>query len=59
MVDVGSGSGYLTACIARLQGDKGKVIGLETIEGLVKAGRENIRNDCPEYLDSGKIVIKS
>ena len=58
MKDVGSGSGYLTSCLARLSGDDGKVIGLETIKELVEIATENINLDDPTLLKSGKIVLK-
>mmetsp|Transcript_5438 Transcript_5438/g.6606 ORF Transcript_5438/g.6606 Transcript_5438/m.6606 type:complete len:242 (-) Transcript_5438:1818-2543(-) len=58
VMDVGSGSGYLTACLARLAGESGKVVGLETVPQLVNDSKENINRDCPEFLTSGRVLIK-
>uniref|UniRef100_A0AAY4BZI6 Protein-L-isoaspartate O-methyltransferase n=1 Tax=Denticeps clupeoides TaxID=299321 RepID=A0AAY4BZI6_9TELE len=58
-LDVGSGSGYLTACFARMVGPTGKVIGIEHIDELVQDSVRNIQTDDPELLNSGllKIVV--
>lgn len=42
VLDVGSGSGYLTAVLAELVGDEGKVVGLEHIEALQSLGTANV-----------------
>lgn len=62
MKDVGSGSGYLTACFARyLDGHDvvhdGKVIGIEHQSELVKLGIENINEDNVELINSGRVLI--
>lgn len=54
-LDVGSGSGYLTACMAHMVGPRGKVIGVEHIPELVEASTKNIRKQHPEYLDENRI----
>jgi protein-L-isoaspartate(D-aspartate) O-methyltransferase len=41
VMDVGSGSGWTSALLAQLVGDKGRVYAVEKIEELVKFGREN------------------
>lgn len=61
-MDVGSGSGYLTACFARVITSKGGannalVVGIEHQPELVKKGIENITKDDPTLLESGKIVM--
>jgi len=43
VLDVGSGSGWTTALIAHIVGDKGEVFGVEIIDGLIKFGRENLK----------------
>ena len=58
LLDVGSGSGYLTACFGKMVGDSGKVIGVETIPQLVKQSLESLNNDCPELLNTSRIEIK-
>jgi protein-L-isoaspartate(D-aspartate) O-methyltransferase len=42
VLDVGSGSGYTTALLAELVGEKGKVLGLEIVPELVEEGRKNL-----------------
>ena len=57
-LDVGSGSGYLTACFARMMGKNGKAFGIEHIEELVKKSIENIKKDDPDLLLSGRVTLK-
>uniref|UniRef100_A0A6G1SF26 Protein-L-isoaspartate O-methyltransferase n=2 Tax=Aceria tosichella TaxID=561515 RepID=A0A6G1SF26_9ACAR len=57
VLDVGSGSGYLTACLAHMVGPNGRVFGVEHIEELVKQSEKNIKRDCPELLESGRVKI--
>ncbi|KDQ58401.1 hypothetical protein JAAARDRAFT_34191 [Jaapia argillacea MUCL 33604] len=63
VLDVGSGSGYLTAVFHHLVsgeegGPKGKVVGIEHIPQIVQWSRENIRRDgLGEALDNGEIEI--
>lgn len=56
VLDVGSGSGYLTACFARMI-EHGQVIGVEHQPSLAQLGRENIRRDDASLLDSGRVQI--
>ncbi|KAG7328186.1 hypothetical protein KOW79_008130 [Hemibagrus wyckioides] len=56
-LDVGSGSGYLTACFARMVGPTGKVVGIEHIEDLVRTSVKNVQADDPELLTSGRIKL--
>ncbi|XP_061424703.1 protein-L-isoaspartate(D-aspartate) O-methyltransferase-like isoform X2 [Lethenteron reissneri] len=57
-LDVGSGSGYLTACLARMVGLRGRVIGVEHIPGLVDDSLENITRDDPSLISLGRVSIK-
>lgn len=57
VLDVGSGSGYLTACMAHMVGPGGVVYGVDHIKELVSQSEENIRSDCPELLDSGRVKL--
>jgi protein-L-isoaspartate(D-aspartate) O-methyltransferase len=57
VLDVGSGSGYLTACLAHMVGPNGKVYGVEHIEELVEQSKENIKRDCPALLESRRVTI--
>ncbi|XP_018084162.1 protein-L-isoaspartate (D-aspartate) O-methyltransferase 1 isoform X2 [Xenopus laevis] len=54
-LDVGSGSGYLTACFARMVGLTGKVVGIEHINHLVHDAIQNVKQDDPTLLSSGRI----
>jgi len=54
-LDVGSGSGYLAACMSMLVtegGASGKVIGIEHIPELVDMAIKNVKQDHPELLES-------
>ena len=58
-LDVGSGSGYLTAVLSRLVGPGGRVVGVEHVGELVEWSRENLRK-CPESarcLGSGTLAV--
>lgn len=52
-----SGSGYLTACMAEMVGNSGKVIGIDHIPELVEKSRQNIKRENSDLLDSGRVVL--
>ncbi|KAL4238427.1 Protein-L-isoaspartate(D-aspartate) O-methyltransferase [Mactra antiquata] len=58
-LDVGSGSGYLTACMALMVGSSGKAIGIDHIKELVDGSRDNIKKDSNlvPLLESGQITL--
>ncbi|XP_069049330.1 l-isoaspartyl protein carboxyl methyltransferase, like isoform X4 [Lepisosteus oculatus] len=56
-LDVGSGSGYLTACFARMVGCSGRVIGIEHIAELVEESIRNVQADDPDLLTSGRVKL--
>lgn len=41
VLDVGCGSGYLSACMAHMVGEEGRVIGLDHIQNLVTLSKNN------------------
>lgn len=43
VLDIGSGSGWTTALLAFLAGEKGLVVGLERLSSLVRFGRKNLK----------------
>jgi protein-L-isoaspartate(D-aspartate) O-methyltransferase len=43
VLDVGAGSGWTTALLAHLTGPTGKVVGVESVPGLVAFGAANLR----------------
>jgi len=58
VLDVGSGTGILTAALALLAGQSGKVIGIDVVPELVETSIENVKRDQPELLSSGRVVLK-
>lgn len=56
-LDVGSGSGYLTACMAQMVGETGHVIGIDHIPELIALGTKNINSDNPQLLTSGRVKL--
>lgn len=62
-LDVGSGSGYLTACLGRANRKSGAanndkiVIGVEHIPTLVELGKKNINADDPTLFTAGDVQI--
>ncbi|XP_076628417.1 protein-L-isoaspartate(D-aspartate) O-methyltransferase [Colletes latitarsis] len=57
VLDVGCGSGYLTACMAKMLGPNGLTVGIEHIPELKAFAEENIRRGNPELLQSGLIKL--
>jgi len=57
-LDVGSGSGYMSACMAKMVGTEGKVIGIEIHQELVKWSIANMNADDSTLLSSGRVVLK-
>lgn len=57
VLDVGSGSGYLTHILAELVGERGLVVGLEHISALRDLGESNMRKSEQGalILDGGKV----
>ncbi|VVC89962.1 unnamed protein product [Leptidea sinapis] len=56
-LDVGSGSGYLTACMAIMLGENGRVVGIDHIPELVALANKNIQNDNFDLLKSERIKL--
>jgi protein-L-isoaspartate(D-aspartate) O-methyltransferase len=56
-LDVGSGSGYLAACLAVMVGPRGKVIGIDCIPELVQWSIENVKKDNPDLLKDNRLVL--
>ncbi|KAJ2539615.1 hypothetical protein EV175_006322 [Coemansia sp. RSA 1933] len=54
-LDVGSGSGYLTACMAAMVGKNGKVVGIDHIAELVDNSWNALSQNYPEWTDCGCI----
>ncbi|KAK9104294.1 hypothetical protein Scep_021138 [Stephania cephalantha] len=57
-LDVGSGTGYLTACFALMVGPQGRVAGVEHIPELVASSIKNIQNSAAApLLKEGSLVV--
>lgn len=56
-LDVGSGSGYLTVCMALMMGDTGRAVGIDHIQELVNMSIDNVASDKPELLESGRVKL--
>ncbi|XP_053390356.1 protein-L-isoaspartate(D-aspartate) O-methyltransferase-like [Mercenaria mercenaria] len=59
VLDVGSGSGYFTACMALMVGPQGKAVGIDHIKELVDDSVTNIKKDpnLAKLLESGQITM--
>jgi len=62
VLDVGSGSGYLTACFYRYIKAKGtdpetRIVGIEHQADLVKISKANLNTDDRGMLESGHLLI--
>ena len=56
-LDVGSGSGYLTACMGMMVGPKGKVVGIDHIPELVQMSIQNMNKSNSDLLESGCVKL--
>jgi len=59
-LDVGSGSGYLAECMAKMvteDGAPGKVVGVEHVTELVQKSTHNVKRDDPSLLSSGALQL--
>ncbi|XP_022902901.1 protein-L-isoaspartate(D-aspartate) O-methyltransferase [Onthophagus taurus] len=56
-LDVGSGSGYLTACFALMIGENGTAVGIDHVPELIEASRRNIQRDHPDLLSSNRVKL--
>lgn len=57
VLDIGSGSGYLTAVLANLVGPSGSVVGIDHIQQLVDMANTNMSKSAEgrQMLESGKV----
>ncbi|XP_076296217.1 protein-L-isoaspartate(D-aspartate) O-methyltransferase isoform X1 [Lasioglossum baleicum] len=54
-LDIGSGSGYLTACMGFMVGSSGRVIGVDHIPELIEISTRNVQEDCPHFIKEGRV----
>lgn len=59
VLDVGSGSGYLTACMALMVGETGLAVGIDHMEQLVSMSLDNVRKEpsIGQLLESGQMIL--
>jgi protein-L-isoaspartate(D-aspartate) O-methyltransferase len=57
ILDVGSGSGYLTVALSKMTNDTGTVIGIEHIHELYELGLKNVKKKHSELIDNKKIIF--
>jgi len=57
ILDIGSGSAYLTCALSALTNYQGTVIGVEHIEQLINFGINNIKKNHENLLNNKKIII--
>ncbi|EFO23289.1 protein-L-isoaspartate O-methyltransferase [Loa loa] len=57
VLDIGSGSGYLTVCMALMVGERGRVIGIDHIKELVDLSINNINKHHGDLLMDGRITM--
>ncbi|XP_031373211.1 protein-L-isoaspartate O-methyltransferase 1-like [Punica granatum] len=58
VLDVGSGTGYLTACFAVMVGHQGRAVGVEHIPELVSSSIKNIeKSEAASFLKEGSLCI--
>ena len=59
VLDVGSGSGYLTACMAVMVGESGLAVGIDHMEQLVNMSVANCQKDptASALLESGRLKL--
>ena len=56
-LDIGCGSGYLCAAFYELMDGKGKVVGVEHLEGLCQLSSENLSKNYKQQLQNKQIEI--
>ncbi|KAH1022115.1 hypothetical protein HUJ04_011556 [Dendroctonus ponderosae] len=54
-LDVGSGSGYLTACMAKVMGSKGVAVGIDHMPELIELAKQNVSKEDSDLLSSGQV----
>jgi protein-L-isoaspartate(D-aspartate) O-methyltransferase len=58
ILDIGSGSGYMTTCMALMTGASGHVLGIETDRELYALSQKNISEDRPELIQKGQVRLE-
>jgi protein-L-isoaspartate(D-aspartate) O-methyltransferase len=56
-LDVGAGSGYLTACMSMMIGPTGRCVGIEHVPELVTLASQNIKNGNANLLKDNRVTL--
>ena len=56
-VDIGCGSGYLTAVMAIALGKKGKVVGVDHIKGICDFAKKNIEKHHQNLISENRVIF--
>nr|XP_006812306.1 PREDICTED: protein-L-isoaspartate(D-aspartate) O-methyltransferase-like isoform X1 [Saccoglossus kowalevskii] len=56
-LDVGSGTGYLTVCMALMCGETGKAIGIDHIPEIVEESKKNVNRTHSQLVESGRLKL--
>ena len=57
VLDVGCGSGILSACMSLMVGDEGKVVALDYVKGLTDLTTTNINKNRSNLLENGRVTV--
>ena len=57
VLDVGSGSGYLSTCFAYLTGPRGKIFGIDIFPNLIQTSIQSVTDTAPDLLTSGRVTF--
>ena len=57
MLDIGTGSGFVSACMAELSPPESKVYAVDHIAAINEFAKFNISKICPHFIKRNKIVF--
>jgi protein-L-isoaspartate(D-aspartate) O-methyltransferase len=57
VLDVGCGSGYLSACMAAFVGESGSIFAIDYLKGLTDLTTTNISKSSASLLESGRVKV--
>ena len=57
ILDIGSGTGFLTVCLSKLSNGTGKVIGVEHIPEIYNMGLWNVKKNHSNLINNGNILF--
>jgi len=57
LLDIGTGSGFVSACMAELSPNDAKIYAVDHIEAINDFARFNIQKICPHFIKKDKIIF--